>query len=372
MRKLSYSQITKYNTCPRSYKLHYIDKWREKSATSFLSFGSAVDSALNAVFKDFKEKKEITIDYKAIFDKHWETITINKKTHNLMDCALVGYAKSDFVAELLTDQDLVLIKDKTLEFAPELKDMDAKELRDHLESRRSQRAYVAFKESEQRLLNVINWLSLKRKAHLMLDAYIKEIIPKFDEIIEYQYKVELESEKKGFIGYVDLIVKFKGEETYTIIDNKTSGSPYNQEDVNFSQQLATYAFATGIHRAGYAVMLKNIKMNKVKVCKKCNFTGEGRHKTCNNEVNGARCGGEWGETVVPEALVQLFTDNIPLDKQQMIADNIGEVNDAIEAGCFPKNLSACQNVFGNPCPYIKYCWEGKTDNLVKLGEEDER
>ena len=42
MARLSFSQISKYGQCPRSYKLYYVDKLRERSATAFLAFGSAM------------------------------------------------------------------------------------------------------------------------------------------------------------------------------------------------------------------------------------------------------------------------------------------------------------------------------------------
>ncbi len=371
MKKLSYSQITKYNTCPRSYKLHYKDRLREKTVTSYLSFGSAVDKALNAVLKDFKDNKSVTVDYKSAFDKEWQTITIHGEAHNLMESPLVGYAKNDFVADLLTPEDLDIIKTKTLQYQVELKDMTPKELRDHLENRRSQRAYIHFKPEEQILLNVLNWLSLKRKAHLMLDAYVRDIVPKFEEVKDYQCKVELIAEEKGFVGYIDAIVKFKGENEYTVIDNKTSGSIYEADDLVYSQQLAIYCFTLGIKRAGYAVMLKNIKMNKERTCSQCNYRAEGKHVTCNQKIQGKRCGGEWIETIAPEGQTQLLVDNISLDKQGMIVDNIGEVNDAIEANIFPQNLSACSNIYGQPCIYRSYCWEGKKDNLIELGEDDD-
>ena len=52
MNKLSFSQINKYNQCPRSYKLHYVDRLRERSATAYLAFGTAMDESLNAILKD--------------------------------------------------------------------------------------------------------------------------------------------------------------------------------------------------------------------------------------------------------------------------------------------------------------------------------
>lgn len=366
MGRLSFSQISKYGQCPRSYKLYYVDRLRERSATAFLAFGSAMDEALNAVLNDLKKNKKITRDYKATFDENWQSVVVNKRTHPLMDCTLIGYAKNDFVEDLLTAEDRRFANAKLEEYGIDPAD-DYTILKNQLEEERSRRAAVHFPENRHKALNLLNWLSMRRKAHLMLDAYVRDIVPKIESVTAVQKQVELKSDcGSSLIGYVDAIVRFKGEAEDTVVDNKTSSSPYSDDQVKNSQQLSLYTYALGLKKAAYAVMQKNIRMNREKVCSVCSFESTGAHKTCNNTIEGKRCGGTWNETVKPEAVTQLIVDTIEEQTQHVVVDNIAEVNDAIAAKVFPKNLSACKNIYGNPCPYINACWKNQTDYLEKV------
>lgn len=371
-RKLSYSQVSKYLQCPRSYKLYYKDRIREKSATSYLAFGSAMDGTLNTVLDDFKVNGTVSIDYKAIFDKEFQTITINKQEYKLIDCTLVGYAKQDFVAELLQLEDVRFIHAKIKELIPNYNVSDLPSLKNELEDKRSNRATEIFLEEEHKVLNIMNWCSLRRKGHLMLEAYIRDIIPRIDEVRDVQLKVELGEGENKLIGYVDAVVKFKGRDYYTVLDNKTSSSVYAEDKVKRSEQLSIYCYALELDSAGYAVMSKNMKLNKVKTCQSCGFVSEGRHKSCSNEIDGSRCGGEWSEKVSPEASTQLLIDKINQQIQLVVVDNLAEVQQAITAEVFPKNLGTCGNMFGNPCPYINLCWKGDDRGLVKLEDENAR
>jgi hypothetical protein len=67
--------------------------------------------------------------------------------------------------------------------------------------------------------------------------------------------------------------------------------------------------------------------------------------------------------VTPKAATQLFEDEIPEFEQNLVIDNVAEVNDAIKANVFVRNLNACDNMFGNRCPYYDKCHKGKDDGL---------
>ena len=366
MARLSFSQISKYGQCPRSYKLYYVDKLRERSATAFLAFGSAMDDALNSILRDLQKNKKVTVDYKAAFDECWQTVEVNKKKHPLMDCTLIGYAKVDFVEDLLQPDDIRFLRAKLAEYGVE--EMESYTiLKNQLEEERSRRATVRFPEERHKALNLLNWLSLRRKAHLMLEAYVRDIVPTIQSVTAIQKQVELKSDcGSSLIGYVDAVIRFKGDNEDTVVDNKTSSSPYSEDQVKNSQQLSLYTYALGLKKAAYAVMQKNIRMNREKVCGVCSFESTGTHKTCNNTIDGKRCGGIWNETVKPQAVTQLIIDSIEEQTQHVVIDNIAEVNDAIAAKVFPKNLSACKNIYGNPCPYINACWKNQTDYLEKV------
>jgi PD-(D/E)XK nuclease superfamily protein len=46
----SYTQISRYLTCPRSYQHRYLDGWREKDTSANMHFGRAFEKALAALF----------------------------------------------------------------------------------------------------------------------------------------------------------------------------------------------------------------------------------------------------------------------------------------------------------------------------------
>lgn len=366
--KLSFSQLNKHNQCPRAYKHYYIDRLREKTTSSFLIFGSAMDAALNAILLDYKNNKEVTIDYRSIFDKTFSEVEVNKRRYNTADCTLIGYSKNDFIPELLTTEDNNYLKAKIEEYKPEFLKTDLSKLKQQLEDKRTVQKLQEFPVNEHKILNIMNFLSMRRKAHLMLDAYVNEIIPQIQEIREIQHPIVLEGGDDSLIGYVDAIVKFKGNDYFSILDNKTSASPYEQDDVGHSQQLALYCYASDLNHAAFAVMLKNIALNRKKKCSVCGFEAEqgARHKTCTNEVSGKRCNNEWIETVFPVAKTQLFQDEIPLATQEMFITNVGEINDTMKAGIYSQNFSACHNQYGNRCSYYNKCWKGKEDDLENV------
>ena len=61
----SYTQISQYLRCPRSYRYRYLDGWREKDTRAAMVFGRCFEKALGAYF----EQRDSTA---ALF-KEWET-----------------------------------------------------------------------------------------------------------------------------------------------------------------------------------------------------------------------------------------------------------------------------------------------------------
>lgn len=363
---ISFSQISKYTQCARSYKLHYVDKLREKSITAFLPFGNAMDEALNLILNDLKENKSVTMDYKAAFDSKWHEVEINKKKYSMAKCIYVGYNKADYVSELLTQEDKDLIQ---IVLPNEYKNKDLDTVVSILEDKKSNRRTIEFLKEEHESLNYINWLSLRRKGHVMLDAYIANIVPEIAEVIDIQKKIELSSNVgTRLLGFIDAIVRFKDDTELTVLDNKTSGSEYELSRVYYSQQLALYCYEQGLKQGAYAVLLKNIKLNKEKTCSVCGHSGTGkRFKTCDKEtVDGERCGSEWNEVVKPEAMTQLIKGVISQDIQEMVVETASDILDAINLKVYPRNLNACKSMFGQPCIFIKKCWGNNDEGLEKL------
>src|SRR3984893_16512603 len=47
----SYTQISQYLRCPRSYRYRYLDGWREKETRASMVFGRSFENALGALFR---------------------------------------------------------------------------------------------------------------------------------------------------------------------------------------------------------------------------------------------------------------------------------------------------------------------------------
>jgi PD-(D/E)XK nuclease superfamily len=61
----SYTQISQYLRCPRSYRYRYLDGWREKDTRAAMVFGRCFETAIGAYFR-----RE---DSSAVFFKEWGT-----------------------------------------------------------------------------------------------------------------------------------------------------------------------------------------------------------------------------------------------------------------------------------------------------------
>ena len=60
----SYTQISQYLRCPRSYRYRYLDGWRENDSRASLCFGRCFEKALAALFQGE--------DPGAVLFKEWE------------------------------------------------------------------------------------------------------------------------------------------------------------------------------------------------------------------------------------------------------------------------------------------------------------
>jgi len=293
MKKISHSAWNKFHTCPRLYKLHYIDRLRPKDgSSSALLFGIAVDEALNALLLK-------TGDPLKVFQ---ESFTWDK-------CKGTKWFDADYDPDLLSLEQVRELTGKSKEY--------------------------------------VTWACMRIKGRLLIEKYIEEIYPLIEEV----HHVQLETTRPGFI---DAIVSIRGHGV-VLLDNKTSSQFYKRDAVKSSSQLALYAGQVGVRKAGFAVLSKNINKNKVKVCKSCGYTTSTAHKTCNNILEGKRCHGTFDISVSPSAVVQLIIDDIDVDEQKVIEASVKDTEKAIDAGCFPMNVGACHNMYGKPCAYFNYC-----------------
>lgn len=364
--KLSFSSIKTYTECGEKYRKHYIEGWREKYFHSALAYGSAIDKALN----DLLETRELGKALKS-FDVHWESQEIQRGT--LTSIAMnenLVYADKDFDLDLLSKDDLRALS-VYLNTNPSDIYVDPITQFDQLRDLKKQKGFDNLSSADKQYFNYVNWLCLRRKGHIMLKSYHKDILPKLKEVLAVQHEFSLSNEDgDSVIGFVDLIATWE-DGRRLLLDNKTSAKDYDAGAASHSSQLILYYHKLkeqyALNGVGFIVMNKQIQKNKIKICRKCDFDGSGsRHKTCNNEVSGVRCNGEWVEHINPECNIQVQLDTITDRAEDLVLDSFDQANKAIKAGVFLKNLSACKTYSGLTCQFFNSCWHGNDSNLINV------
>ena len=302
--RLSFSGWSTYNQCAHKWKLHYVDRIRPTGDSSPLLFGSAIDEALNALLLN------PDTDAVKVFQSHftWDM------------CKDVTWMDADLDWDLFTREQRIKLEEEPNEYCA--------------------------------------WASMRIKGRLMIEAYIREALPRITEV----HSVQLETKPRP--GFIDAVLTIDGNHKF-IVDHKTTARPYKGDSVTLSPQLALYAGQTGISRAAFITLVKTIKKNKVKICTKCGHQATGAHKTCDNLDNGIRCHGTWNVSMDPEAICQVITDTISKKDQELMSESLDETILLIKSGQFPKNLLSCNKMFGKKCPYFNYCRTKNMTGLVK-------
>lgn len=335
---LSYSAYSKYHQCPKSYDLHYNEKLRPEYVSSALVFGGAFDAGINALLEG-KDPAEV-FTYEAFKRLQKEK---------------VRWSKYDFDAELLIEDDFKDILTHAKEQGYSGDDVVG------LVERLMEKDEIS--DAQRSVLDLACVSSLLAVASLMFEAYRQRILPLFEGVHSIQRKVGS--------GFLDIEATLKGIGK-TVLDHKTSVIPYDNDAVEVSPQLALYASQSECTHAGFVVFDKRIQKNRVKTCTVCNHESTGRARTCDNEINGKRCGGEWSEVIHPVAKVDLIVSPINKETLTLTVDAINETQKAVEAGCFPRNLNTCKDIFRKPCPYINYCWKGDETGLKRLPKKGDK
>lgn len=366
--KLSHSAISKYQLCPQSYKYHYIDKIRSNVHSGALSFGNALDLALNELLQPSGK------DANEIFENNFTFTKINDEDVYLPTYPNLVYANTDFDAELLTEADAVYLREAKLDLSLIPSDVDAESIYNVLKKKKQDSGFDSFTLEEKQAYNLVNWLSMRRKGFLMIAAYQEKVMPKINKVLAVQEWIKLDNQDGDAItGVVDLVAEVKGHGV-VILDNKTSAMAYEDDSVVTSPQLSLYVHALSekynTRKAGYLVLRKQVKKNRVKICNSCGHNGTGsRAKTCDATIEGKRCGGEWNETIAPEIDIQIIIDEIPEKLEELVINNYDDVNNAIKNEVFTKNFNSCNNTFGGKCPYYGLCYKGSMHGLVDMKKD---
>lgn len=362
--RLSHSAASRYGTCPRSYKYHYVDKLRADVQSSALLFGTAIDKATEhyALTKNFTETNDM-------FKNTWGTQNINGKDEDLRFLLNFTYSDKDLDTDLLKDEDWQSMCDNVSTEDP------TESLKEAIYEK-STMGYANMSDENKLVFNYANWLCLQRKGLLMLKEFKRVFDDNVTEVLGTQVKVDLENENgDSVIGFIDLIVRWKGFDKPIVLDIKTAGREYEDDAVAKSPQLSLYVYAVSAkyedtRQCGFLVLNKNINKNKHKKCKECGHDGTGgRHKTCDNNIDGKRCGGEWKETIYPKAKSQILISSVSEVLVTTVVENFDDVNKGIKAEVFPRNFESCIRFGSIKCSFYNICHVNNMDGLTKKVDE---
>lgn len=350
---LSHSARQKYDTCPKMYDLYYRQRLRPVELNSTLLFGTAIDEAAE-VYLHTRNRELCRNKFRDL----WNEQEQDGKVIDIREGTEITYSANDFDAELLQQSDNELIlKDSVYETVSSLV-QDGKE--------KERIAYA-------------KWVSLYYKGRLMLKGFMNWVDENVEEVLGTQTNIELEDGDGNKVpGKADFIIKIYGYDKPILVDLKTSARYYERSSVRESEQLGLYYFYLkqtaypDMERAAYLVLNKQIKKNRVKTCLKCGTVTEGREASCAIGGTGKnRCKGDFLVDITPEAVVQYIHDEIPTS---FIEETINKFNisvEAIKANKFEPCYSVCDNYFGRPCPFYKYCHDNESmEGLIKKEKKE--
>ena len=112
----SYTQISQYLRCPRSYRYHYLDGWQEKETRASMAFGRCFEIALAAyfrkedcgaaLFKEWEAHRDAAFEYKK--GETWDRL-LHQGIH-----LLETFAREDRVRIQDPQHDLQIKESRTL------------------------------------------------------------------------------------------------------------------------------------------------------------------------------------------------------------------------------------------------------------------
>lgn len=253
---------------------------RPSDASSALVFGASIDAGLNSLLCDIRDGREPSLmRAKALFNTELESFNPHE----------IKYSKADGDESVLTAEDELQLGE----------------------------SYTV----------PIQFICLKRKGHMILEAYVEQVLPKIEKVLLVQHEVALTNELgDSLIGIVDLVAQIGGK-TY-ILDNKTSSIKYAEDSASISQQLGTYFEALKdeykLDGVGYIVIPKNLRKKKEpRVPIEMKF-------------------GQVGEDILNETFEMYET-----------------ALEGIKNGRFECSRNCCKQPW--PCPYKTYCDSGGRD-----------
>jgi hypothetical protein len=356
--KTSYSQSGTYKDCPQHWKFKYKDKIDVPNTGASTFFGSAVDSAVMALL-------EGKPDYMGVFYSMWqEQKNYSGERVALFDNPDIVYAYADF------DNDLFELEHMR-EMEAWVGDLGLNYLgNSYLDiykqiAKIKNNIYKHLKHNELIFFNRVSWLSMRIKGKILIQSFVDDFYPQIEEVLATQKRTNIKDPVEGDVinGVIDMVLKLKNHDLPIVFDLKTAARPYKPEQIEYSEQLALYSAMAGnvygTNKVGYVVLCKQIHKDKVSYCEKCQHKKDGKHKTCNNtyvvEDKVTRCGGNWQETTIISPKVQVLIADKSGEEVNAVLMDQENIIKGMKHEVIYRNLSKCDNWYGNVCPYKKIC-----------------
>jgi hypothetical protein len=380
--RLSYSQANTFKQCPTHWYNKYKLKYESPEQGASLYFGSAVDDAVMALL-------EGKSNYLDIFQSRWKTAKgLYGNVTPIFDNPEVVFGYADFDKHLIGEAEEELLCSWLVEL--QITRQQVTELRENSDGKleevtrletpteiyqniasRKKNPHKIINKRELQYFNRASWLSLDRKGSILIESFKDQFLPRITKVLGTQLKGDIKSDdgKDSITGLLDFVVELEGFDKPIIIDLKTAAQPYKQEQIDLTEQLALYYAMKGeeygTDLVGYVVLCKNIPKVTEAYCKKCGHKKEGRHKTCDNEIEGVRCGGEWQEKTKLDPQVQVLIQKKTEDDKYRLFADYSNIMQAMKNDIIYKNTDKCNNFYGSRCPYYDLCFKGTDAGLKK-------
>lgn len=306
---ISLSGYRKYMTCPKSFDLHYNVKLRPTYTTSALIFGSAMDDALNAALEGSGDPYK---GFAAAFAGH------EKATNIIWDA-------KDYDSLLLTPEEKAVLLRDCKEAGYPGDDVDELMVALFKIQGRNGAYFASMSDNQKMCLSICCHFSLSRKAEVMIRSYIEEIMVGLGKVSRVQ---EMVTDGKNVRGVIDFMAEVDGE--LVLIDNKTAKNKYTKYNIDSAIQLKLYAHLTGVYKVAYIVINKELRHYKKKP---------------------------------PQVDIQSLFFDLDAKECEDVYNSVVEVWGHANSGVFPKNLTACHQIYGRPCDYLNYCKSGDETGL---------
>ncbi len=356
LKTLSFSAYKRYTTCAKLDYMHTVEGIRPKYEHSALLFGNACDAMLNSLL-DAKlgHHSNPAAAFEATITSHGiNNILWDRKEDLDMDLIKPG----QYDAILLDFQSRGYTGDDLKKLANDI--FDKVEANDNIIE-----AYEALSDNQRHVLSTLCTTVMINKSEYILAAYKRYILPRILKVeqVQIEWNIPDELGNPRIMGIADYVCEFKNEGR-VLFDNKTCKKPYKEHAAKRDPQLLTYATALGLNKVGFIAILKHMKKNKVYACDKCeasNYTYHAKNKKCKKDT----CEGTVIVSMKPEAMIQVLIETVPEHYKEMAREALIETQKLREQGPWPRNLNACNWIYGKPCVYIEKCWGNSNKNLTK-------